>query len=58
MYELSKTGTLTLLHSFAASGSDGSDPGGGLIRDAKGNLYGTTLAGGSSGYGTVWKLTL
>jgi len=55
VYELSKNGTLALLHSFA--GPDGEYPVGGLILDAKGNLYGTALYGGSDGSGTVWKLT-
>jgi uncharacterized repeat protein (TIGR03803 family) len=55
IYELSKKGTLTLLHSFA--GSDGGTPFGGVIRDATGNLYGTTLEGGSGKEGTVWRLT-
>lgn len=55
VYKLAKNGTLTLLHSF--TGSDGDYPIGGLILDANGNLYGTTVYGGSGGYGTVWKLT-
>jgi len=55
VYELSKNGTLTLLHSF--TGTDGDYPIGGLILDANGNLYGTTVYGGSDGYGTVFKLT-
>jgi len=54
-YELSRNGTMTLLHSF--TGSDGQSPYGGVIRDKNGNFYGTTVFGGSSGYGTVWKLT-
>jgi len=29
----------------------------GVVRDAKGNLYGTTLEDGSDGNGVVWKLT-
>jgi uncharacterized repeat protein (TIGR03803 family) len=55
VYELNKKGTLTLLRGFTVP--DGASPYGGLIRDAKGNLYGTALGGGSRGYGTVWKLT-
>jgi len=55
VYELSKKGTLIVLHSF--SGSDGDYLFGGVIQDAKGNLYGTAPEGGSSGYGTVWKIT-
>ena len=36
---------------------DGASPYGGLIMDKKGALYGTTYVGGSSGEGTVFKLT-
>jgi uncharacterized repeat protein (TIGR03803 family) len=36
---------------------NGADPHCNLIRDAAGNLYGTTEYGGSSGYGTVFKLS-
>jgi len=54
LYKVSKTGTLTLLHSF--SSSDGEYPVGGVLRDAKGILYGTTNEGGSGGFGTVWSL--
>jgi len=52
-WKLSKKGTLTLLHSFAG-GSDGAVPYGELLRTANGELYGTTLEGGTDGYGTVW----
>ncbi len=44
----------TLLHSF--QGTDGSQPMGGLVFDAEGNLYGTTAEGGKNGSGTVFKL--
>jgi hypothetical protein len=37
-------------------GGDGANPGAGLIMDASGNLYGTTLYGGTYGYGTVFQL--
>jgi uncharacterized repeat protein (TIGR03803 family) len=37
-------------------GADGGTPYGGLVRDAKGNLYGTTFVGGASGNGTVFEL--
>jgi uncharacterized repeat protein (TIGR03803 family) len=55
VYKLSKTGKLTLLHIFA--GSEGAFPFGGVIRDTKGNLYGTTFLGGSPDWGTVWQIT-
>jgi uncharacterized repeat protein (TIGR03803 family) len=43
-----------VLHSF--NYTDGAFPYGGLIRDAAGNLYGTTTYGGDSNFGTVFKL--
>jgi uncharacterized repeat protein (TIGR03803 family) len=56
VFKLSKSGKLTLLHSFA-SNPDGADPRGGLILDKAGNLYGTTIYGGTTGgFGTVFKL--
>jgi hypothetical protein len=36
---------------------DGADPLGGLIADAAGNLFGTTLAGGTGNGGTVFELS-
>jgi uncharacterized repeat protein (TIGR03803 family) len=45
VFRLSKTGKKTVLYSFQG-GTDGAEPFGGLIRDAKGNLYGTTIFGG------------
>jgi uncharacterized repeat protein (TIGR03803 family) len=49
------TGTETVLHSFGSSG-DGNGPYGGLIA-IRGELYGTTAAGGANGdYGTVFSL--
>ena len=38
-------------------GTDGEYPYGNLLRDAAGNLYGTTSRGGASGYGTVFEVT-
>ena len=35
-----------VLHSFNNNGTDGYQPEAGLIRDAAGNLYGTTILGG------------
>jgi uncharacterized repeat protein (TIGR03803 family) len=48
--------TETVLHSF--TGSDGRNPFAGLIADNWAALYGTTVLGGASDYGTVFKLTL
>ncbi len=57
VYELSPSGstwTEKVLHNFSGS-KDGQYPTASLIFDAKGNLYGTTEAGGSFGDGTEIK---
>ena len=55
VFKLNTTGKYTVLYSFAG-GQDGADPIGGLVLDSKGNLYGTTAAGGGGTYGTVFKV--
>lgn len=66
IYKLSpsKSGTWreTILYNFCTTGDyktcpDGDTPSAGLIMDARGNLYGTTTAGGTTGYGTVFRLS-
>jgi uncharacterized repeat protein (TIGR03803 family) len=47
-----------VLHNFQSNGKDGFLPNAGLIFDAVGNLYGTTVGGGTHGYGTVFELAL
>jgi uncharacterized repeat protein (TIGR03803 family) len=42
VFQLSRAGTLTVLHTFTG-GRDGAVPLAGLIRDRAGNLYGTTV---------------
>src|SRR5438105_4425858 len=46
--------TVTVIHAFRG-GSDGAEPDGPVIF-FKGDLYGTTLEGGSAGSGTVFKI--
>jgi uncharacterized repeat protein (TIGR03803 family) len=64
VFEISPSGT-TILYRFTG-GADGAFPDGGLVLDGKGNLYGTTVAGGgtqcqsfysNTGCGVVFKLT-
>ncbi len=57
VFEVSSTGTETVLYSFTGDGADGIYPNAGLIRDPQGNLYGTTVYGGTYGHGTVFKVT-
>ncbi len=58
IFKLDKNGVETILYNFCSQGDcvDGTNPTAGLIRDAAGNLYGTTSSGGPSGNGTVFKL--
>ena len=46
----------TLPYSFTG-GSDGSQPAAGVILDAAGNIYGTTVSGGQNGFGVVFEIT-
>jgi uncharacterized repeat protein (TIGR03803 family) len=48
--------TETGLANFGSCNS-GCDPVGNVILDEQGNVYGTTLSGGSPGVGTVWEIT-
>lgn len=57
VFKLDPAGNETVLHSFKVDGIDGYLPNPGLVIDAVGNLYGTTYAGGTFGFGTVFKLT-
>ncbi len=45
------------LHFFNLNGTDGGYPYSGVVFDASGNLYGTTQAGGTTGNGTVFRLS-
>lgn len=61
VFKLTKSGKETVLHAFTG-GSDGWSPPAGPILDQSGNLFGTTMIGGSSacgghGCGTVYKIT-
>jgi uncharacterized repeat protein (TIGR03803 family) len=50
--------TEKILHRFAANGSDGYNPqfGATVVIDASGNVFGTTLFGGTSNAGTVFEI--
>lgn len=58
VFELtSSKGTWTEKMLYSFNGQDGAEPEGGVIFDAKGNLYGTTTQGGTYDDGTVFELT-
>ncbi|WP_180539803.1 choice-of-anchor tandem repeat GloVer-containing protein [Nevskia soli] len=56
VFSVTSTGALSILNSF--SGANGAVPGAALAMGLDGNLYGTTVAGGSEPvYGTIFQLT-
>jgi uncharacterized repeat protein (TIGR03803 family) len=55
VYRIARDGSYAILHDFNPV-DDGIEPWGGLARDRQGNLYGTTIAGGNYGKGTVFRL--
>jgi uncharacterized repeat protein (TIGR03803 family) len=57
VFKITPAGAYTSLYSFAASSADGENPFAGLILGTDGNFYGTTRLGGTSGGGTVFKIT-
>ncbi|HUE03540.1 MAG TPA: choice-of-anchor tandem repeat GloVer-containing protein [Bryobacteraceae bacterium] len=60
VYKVSPSGEETVLYAFTG-GADGGNPYAGVILDTAGNVYGTTLKGGSGncsgGCGVVYKIT-
>ena len=57
IFEVSATGTETIIDRLTGGTSAQTPAFGALIRDATGNFYGTTLDGGAYGFGTVFKLS-
>jgi uncharacterized repeat protein (TIGR03803 family) len=49
--------TTSVIHSFTGTPGDGGDPAAPLVVDSSGNLYGTTINGGTAALGTVFELT-
>jgi uncharacterized repeat protein (TIGR03803 family) len=57
LFRITPGGAFTLLYSFPAGGGNGASPLGTLIQHTDGNFLGTTALGGSSGLGTVFRVT-
>jgi len=59
IFKISASGALTIVYSFCSQTNctDGSLPRAGLMQDSNGNLYGTTVGGGTNNRGTVYKIT-
>jgi uncharacterized repeat protein (TIGR03803 family) len=56
VFKITPAGVETVLWSFG-TGTDGQEPFGGLVLGSDGNFYGMTYGGGTSGAGTVFKIT-
>ncbi len=56
VFKVDATGQETVLYSFTG-GADGAQPVAGLVRDAAGNLFGTTENGGNANLGVVFELS-
>jgi uncharacterized repeat protein (TIGR03803 family) len=57
VFKMTPGGTVTILHAFMGATTDGAYPQASLIQATDGNFYGTTGGGGTSNYGTVFKMT-
>ena len=57
VFVLSPAGQETVLYNFPG-GADGGGTSAGVIRDAAGSLFGTTVSGGTKGGGTIFKIAV
>ena len=57
VFKIDLSGQETILYSFGASSTDGSQPNATPVLDAAGNLYGTTSVGGALNFGSVYRIT-
>jgi len=56
VFKISTNGAFTSLYSFTG-GNDGANPSAALAQVSDGDLYGTTYAGGTNNWGTVFKIS-
>ncbi len=59
VFKITSSGVLTTLHAFCSQPSctDGNQPQSALVQAKDGNFYGTTIAGGKNGVGTIFRIT-
>lgn len=59
VFKITSAGVESVLYSFCqlANCTDGARPAGALVLDSSGNLYGTTILGGTNNAGVVFKIT-
>jgi uncharacterized repeat protein (TIGR03803 family) len=56
VFKITAGGSLTPLYSFT-NGADGANPEASLVQGSDGNFYGTTIDGGTSGDGAIFKIS-
>jgi uncharacterized repeat protein (TIGR03803 family) len=57
IFKITSNGTYTVLHSFAATGLEGENPGSSLVQATDGKLYGVCVTNGTLGGGTIYSIT-
>ncbi len=57
IFAITAAGVETPIYSFTTNSGDGNTPNGPLVQVADGTLYGTTLGGGPSNNGTIFKIS-
>src|SRR5439155_229010 len=57
VFKIDSAGTLTTLHSFSGSPSDGANPVAALVQGSDSNFYGTTPSGGEHFQGVVFRIS-
>ena len=55
LFKLSSSFEYTALYEFGSTATDSIGPFGGIVQATDGNFYGTTISGGTSGAGTIYK---
>jgi uncharacterized repeat protein (TIGR03803 family) len=58
IFRITPAGVFTTIYNFSNNEALGAFPRAALVQGSDGNLYGTTMAGGTSGVGTVFRLDL
>lgn len=57
VFKMTPSGAITIIHSFQGqAGDDGAWPFAGLIQGTDGYFYGTTTAGGTSNFGSIYRI--
>jgi uncharacterized repeat protein (TIGR03803 family) len=57
LFNVTPSGTVTVLHSFSTATTDGQQPRASLVQGSDGNFYGTTYLGGANGNGAIFQIT-